>query len=311
MSVEPMSAIPEPTGPRLLLVDGHAYAYRAFFAIRSLLSPDGAPTNAIYGFIKMLEKMRATLKPTHLLVAWDAGLAAQRVAQLPGYKANRPSTPEPLEVQFPQIQQWLVDKGYAHWSVEGTEADDWLATYAVRAQTRGWETVLASADKDFMQLVQPGISLFNPGDKQERLWGPPEVEAKTGVRPHQVVDWLSLVGDTADNIPGAPGIGPKTAADLLKRFENVDGIYLRLGEIKSEIQRNNLQQAEADVRRNQEMVRLWSHLEGGPDLGSLTPGRSKTEALRESYRRWGFKSMLAELKPAEPTPPGDGQGTLW
>jgi DNA polymerase-1 len=306
MSVERMSAIPDPAGPRLLLVDGHAYAYRAFFAIRSLQSPDGAPTNAIYGFIKMLEKMRAILKPTHVLVAWDAGLAAERVAQLPGYKANRPSTPEPLEIQFPQIQQWLVDKGYASWSVEGTEADDWLATYAVRATKRGWETVLASADKDFMQLVQPGIFLFNPGDKLERLWGPTEVEAKTGVLPHQVVDWLSLVGDAADNIPGAPGIGPKTAAELLKRFGSVDGIYSRLAEIKSENQRNNLQQAEAAVRRNQAMIRLWTHLEGGLDLDGLQPGRSKTEALRESYRRWGFKSMLAELLPAD-----GGQTTLW
>ncbi len=301
-----MSAIPEPAGPRLLLVDGHAYAYRAHFAIRSLNSPDGAPTNAIYGFIKMIEKMRGILKPTHILVAWDAGLAAERVALLPGYKANRPSTPEPLEVQFPQIQQWVADQGYSSWSVEGTEADDWLATYAVRAVKRGWETVLASSDKDFMQLVQPGIHLFNPGDKLERLWGPDEVEAKTGVRPGQVVDWLSLVGDSADNIPGAPGIGPKTAAELLKRFGSIDGIYLRLAEIKSENQRSNLKLAEEAVRRNQAMIRLWTHLEGGLELDELKPRPFRKAALRESYRRWGFKSMLAELAPAD-----GGQATLW
>ena len=137
-SVEAMSSIPEPKGPRLLLVDGHAYAYRAFFAIRSLNSPDGSPTNAIYGFIKMIEKMRGLIRPTHVLVAWDAGLAKERVALLPGYKANRPSTPEALEAQFPQIQRWLEIKGLASWSLEGTEADDWLATYAMRAVARGW-----------------------------------------------------------------------------------------------------------------------------------------------------------------------------
>lgn len=300
-----MSSIPEPKGPRLLLVDGHAYAYRAFFAIRSLNSPDGSPTNAIYGFIKMIEKMRGLIRPTHLLVAWDAGLAKERVALLPGYKANRPTTPEALEVQFPQIQQWLLDRGLASWSLEGAEADDWLATYAMRAIARGWEAVIASADKDFMQLVQPGIHLFNPGDKVERLWGPPEVEAKTGVQPGQVVDWLCLVGDAADNIPGASGIGPKTAAELLKRFGSIDGIYQRLGEIKSETQRANLREAEVAVRRNQSMIRLWTDLSGGLELDTLVPRSGHTPSLRDSYRRWGFKSMLAELNP-----PGEEQGVF-
>lgn len=300
-----MSSIPEPKGPRLLLVDGHAYAYRAFFAIRSLNSPDGSPTNAIYGFIKMIEKMRGLIRPTHVLVAWDAGLAKERVTLLPGYKANRPTTPEALEVQFPQIQQWLLDKGLASWSLEGTEADDWLATYAMRAVARGWEAVIASADKDFMQLVRPGILLFNPGDKVERLWGPQEVEAKTGVMPGQVVDWLCLVGDAVDNIPGASGIGPKTAAELLKRFGSIDGIYQRLGEIKSETQRANLREAEAAVRRNQSMIRLWTDLPGGMDLDALVPQSGHIPTLRDSYRRWGFKSMLAEL-----TPPGEEQGAL-
>jgi len=300
-----MSAIPEPKGPRLLLVDGHAYAYRAFFAIRSLNAPDGSPTNAIYGFIKMIEKMRGLIRPTHVLVAWDAGLASERVAILPGYKANRPSTPEALDVQFPQIQQWLVDKWLASWSSEGTEADDWLATYAKRAVERGWEAVIASADKDFMQLVQPGIHLFNPGDKVERLWGAAEVEAKTGVPPGQVVDWLCLVGDAVDNIPGASGIGPKTAAELLKRFGSIDGIYQRIGEIKSETQRTNLLAAEEAVRRNRLMIRLWTDLPGGTDLEALVPQFGHVPNLRESYRRWGFKSMLAELMP-----PGEEQGNL-
>ena len=156
-----------------------------------------------------------------------------------------------------------------------------------------------------MQLVQPGLHLFNPGDKVERLWGPPEVEAKTGVLPGQVVDWLCLVGDSADNIPGAPGIGPKTAAELLKRFGSIDGIYQRLGEIKSETQRGNLREAEEAVRRNQSMIRLWTDLPGGLDLDALVPQSGHIPTLRDSYRRWGFKSMLAEL-----SPPGEEQGAL-
>lgn len=292
-----MSTIPEPTGHRLLLVDGHAYAYRAFFAIRSLNSPDGSPTNAIYGFIKMLEKMRGLIKPSHLLVAWDGGLAPERVAQLPEYKANRPSMPEALDSQITQIIQWLALRGIASWSMPDTEADDWLATYAHRATGFGWESVVASSDKDFMQMVGPGVHLFNPGDKIERLWGAAEVETKTGVLPQQVVDWLSLVGDSVDNIPGAPGIGPKTAAELLKRFGSIDGIFLRLNEIKSESQRTNLKLSEEAVRRNQKMIRLWTHLEGGPELSTLLPSTPQTDGLRDCYRRWGFKSLLADLEP--------------
>lgn len=302
-----MSSLSKPVGHRLLLVDGHAYAYRAFHAIRSLQSPDGSPTNAIYGFIKMLEKLRGLLSPTHVLVAWDAGLAPERVAQLPGYKANRPPTPEALESQLPQIEQWLSDVGLASWSRPKTEADDWLATYAVRATAAGWEAVIASSDKDFMQLVRPGIHLFNPGDKQERLWGSAEVEEKTGVQPEQIVDWLSLVGDSVDNIPGARGVGPKTAAELLKKFGTVEALYDRLGEIKSETQRANLLGAEQEVRRNQNMIRLWSHLEGGPELATLVPGDRRLSALRSCYRRWGFKSMLAEIESSLPEPPEQGQ----
>ena len=138
---------------RLLLVDGHAYAYRAFHAIRSLNSPEGRPTNAIFGFVKMLQKMVGSLKPTHVLVLWDAGLAIERSTALPDYKANRPPTPEPLEEQFPQIETWLDAVGYAQFQEEGTEADDWIGTYARRAEVAGWNVVIASSDKDFLQLV--------------------------------------------------------------------------------------------------------------------------------------------------------------
>ncbi|MBU6402715.1 MAG: DNA polymerase I, partial [Verrucomicrobia bacterium] len=246
--------------PRLLILDGHAYAYRAFYAIRHLTSPTGAPTNAIYGFIKMLAKLRAALQPTHLAVAWDGGLAAERTAAWPEYKAQRPPMPDDLERQLDPIVAYLEAAAIFSLCHEGIEADDWIATLARAAQIQNLPVVIASSDKDFMQLVSPAVGLVNPHDKHESVWTAEQVHAKTGVAPAQVVDWLSLIGDTVDNIPGVPGVGPKTAADLLQQFGSVSAMFARLNEVKSEKLRASLLAGEALVRRNQQLVRLKDDL---------------------------------------------------
>lgn len=280
---------------RLLLVDGHAYAYRAFHAIRSLNAPDGSPTNAIFGFIKMLQKMDASLKPSHRLVIWDGGLAAERLQILPEYKAQRPSMPQELSSQFSQIGAWLPAAGWPSFEQEGTEADDWIGTYAHRASAVGWEVVIASSDKDFMQLVSPRVGLLNPNDKTEKIWTAEDVRAKTGVGPELIVDWLALIGDAVDNIPGVPGVGPKTATELLLRFGSAEGVLGRLMEVKQDKLRANLLGSIEAVRRNQQMIRLQTDLKDGPSLESLTPGLPHVAPLREMYRRWNFRSLLAEL----------------
>jgi DNA polymerase I len=296
--------------PTLLLVDGHAYAYRAFYAIRSLNSPDGSPTNAIYGFVKMLQKMENILRPTHRLVLWDRGLAAERMAELPEYKQQRAPTPEDLERQFPQIESWLEAAGIAAWSHPETEADDWIGTYARRAEAQGWRTVVASSDKDFMQLVSDRVGLFNPNDKVEKVWTAAEVVAKTGVRPEQVVDWLSLIGDAVDNIPGVPGVGSKTATQLLQKYDSIESLMGRLAEVKSESQRTNLQASADSLLRNRRLISLRTDLVGGPDLQALrieSPDAVRRERLGTMYRKWGFRSLLSELGlPWE----ASGQGTL-
>ena len=296
--------------PTLLLVDGHAYAYRAFYAIRSLNSPEGAPTNAIYGFVKMLQKMENILRPTHRLVLWDRGLAAERMAELPEYKQQRAPTPEDLERQFPQIESWLEAAGIAAWSHPETEADDWIGTYARRAEAQGWRTVVASSDKDFMQLVSDRVGLFNPNDKIEKVWTAAEVVAKTGVRPEQVVDWLSLIGDAVDNIPGVPGVGSKTATQLLQKYDSIESLMGRLAEVKSESQRTNLQASADSLLRNRRLISLRTDLVGGPDLQALrieSPDAVRRERLGTMYRKWGFRSLLSELGlPWE----ASGQGTL-
>lgn len=281
---------------RLLIVDGHAYAYRAFHAIRELRSPAGEPTNAIYGFVKMVMKLRAAAEPTHGVVIWDGGLAAERVAVLPAYKAQRPPMPELLKPQLDGMTAWLRASGIGSGCREGVEADDWIAALALRAEAVGWSVVIASADKDFMQLVSERIGLLNPNDKSETVWTDEQVRNKTGVSPSQIVDWLSLMGDAVDNIPGVPGVGPKTAAELLNEFGSVAALYARLDQVKSGRLRQALTVAEADVRRNVGLVRLKADLPCEGSLEELAFRPADAGALREQYARWGFRSLLAELE---------------
>jgi DNA polymerase-1 len=281
--------------PRLLIVDGHAYAYRAFYAIRSLNSPTGRPTNAIYGFVKMLAKMRATVAPSHLLVVWDGGLSEQRQAELPGYKAQRPEMPSDLAVQLDEIGRYLVAANVASYTGAGVEADDYIAFATQSAVVLGWEVVIASADKDFMQLVGPGVGLLNSNDKSEAIWTAEQVRAKTGVAPEQIVDWLSLLGDSVDNIPGVPGVGNKTATRLLGQFGSVDAIYARLEEVQPERIRQALRGAEADVRRNQGLVRLKPEVGQALAAEGLVVKPADAGRLAELFREWGFRSLLAEV----------------
>ena len=289
---------------RLLIVDGHAYAYRAFHAIRELRSPVGEPTNAIYGFVKMLEKMRQAVAPTHLLVVWDGGLSAERLAELPAYKAQRPPMPEDLRSQLDGIAGYLAAAGIASQRQDGVEADDYIACLSRLAAAAGWYVVIASSDKDFMQLVSARIGLLNPNDKTGVIWESGQVLAKTGVAPEQVADWLALMGDAVDNIPGVPGVGPKTAAELLNRFGTVENLLLRLGEVKSEKLRQALHAAAEILRRNQRLVRL-------PDVPcefaaeKLAVRAGDPGTLRRLFAGWGFKGMLAALDA-----PGEKQAEL-
>jgi DNA polymerase I len=281
---------------RLLIVDGHAYAYRAFHAIRELRSPSGQPTNAIFGFVKMLAKMRMAIGSTHLIVVWDGGLNAERVTALPEYKAQRPEMPDDLKPQLDEIVSYLKAAGFASFCGEGIEADDYIAGLARRAADADMAVVIASSDKDFMQLVSPQIGLLNPNDKSEAVWTDEQVRAKTGIEPSQVVDWLSLMGDSVDNIPGVPGVGPKTAADLLKQFGSVANLYVRLDEVKSEKLRARLRGSADAVRRNLELVRLRNDLPREFSPEEVTEKPADAGLLRGLYQRWGFKGMLAALE---------------
>jgi DNA polymerase-1 len=280
-------------------VDGHSYAYRAFYAIRQLKSPTGKPTNAIYGFIKMFEKMLEAVAPSNIVVLWDGGLDSERMALLPEYKAQRAEMPEDLSVQMDEIIAYLDAQGVVSWMKEGVEADDCIATLSLKAVESGCAVVIASSDKDFMQLVTPQIQLLLPSDRSEGLVGPEQVELKTGVRPEQIVDWLSLIGDAVDNIRGVEGVGAKTATSLLKQHGSLEKLYERLEAVSSERLRKSLAASRDVVVRNQKMIRLKTDVSCEETLETLQLRERDVARLKLLFAEWGFKSMLRELEQAQ------------
>lgn len=289
----------------VLLIDGHAFAYRAFFAIRNLSSPQGAPTNAIYGFIQMLRRLRDRLQPAGCLVLWDGGLSPERVNMLPDYKANRPEMPADLAAQFDGINHYLDAAGISWLNRDGVEADDLIAALARHFERQGQLTVIASSDKDFMQLVSNAILLANPGDKTGELWGQERVRAKTGVAPAQIVDWLSLIGDSADNIQGVPGIGPKTATSLLARFGSIAQLYRDIGQVASERIRASLIASREIVERNRRLIALDDAI-AIEDPEKLLTGRAPdVQALQALMKGWGFRGGEQITEPV-----GDPQPNL-
>jgi len=239
--------------------------------------------------------MISVIHPKFAVVVWDGGLSVDRLALMPDYKAQRPETPADLKSQFDEIMTYLAAAGIVSRCHDGVEADDYIATLARQAERVGINVVIASADKDFMQLVSPKIGLFNPNDKTETIWTHVQVREKTGVDPEQVVDWLSLMGDSVDNIPGVPGIGPKTAADLLGQFGTLVSLIARVSEVKSDRLRQKLAGATDLLRRNVEMVRLRDDLTCEFSPEDFAVGPPAVDKLRDLYRNWGFKGMLAAL----------------
>lgn len=281
---------------RLLIVDGHHYAYRSFYAIRAMNAPDGFPTNALYGFINAMRRMRARVAPTHIAVIWDGGLDDERTEALPEYKAERDPMPDDLELQLDALDEWLEAAEMHSWCHEGVEADDVIGTLTRQAEAAGLPVVIASSDKDFFQLINPNVHLLNPNDKTDTLWQAEQVRAKTGVEPAQIIDWLSLVGDAVDGIPGVRGVGPKTATKLLLEYGTAENLYSNLNTVKPDGLQGRLREATTEVQRNQDLVALREISEWKIKLEDLRPGAGDYAKLHAQYTRWDFRSLLQELE---------------
>lgn len=279
---------------RLLLIDGTNILYRAFFAIADLATDAGQPTNAVFGFVRMLRQWMRQWQPTHRLVVWDGGTPERRKVLLPGYKAHRPAMPDKLRQQFAPADEYLDRAGIAHLRMEGEEADDVIASVAQRAAANA-EVLLVTSDKDILQLVTERIKVIVPV-RAEGLVGPAEVLQKYGVRPDQIVDWLALTGDAVDNIPGVPGLGPKTATRLLERFGSIEAIWARLAEVEPERIRTVLMEHKAQVSRNVELVRLDRNLVCAAEWEQCAVRAESPERLLPFYQALEFHSLARELQ---------------
>ena len=280
----------------LLLVDAYSMIYRAFFAIRSLTGAQGQPVNAIYGFTKMLRKLLADFRPTHCAVVFDLGAPKKRLAVLPSYKEQRPPTPPDLDAQLPAIRSILAAMRAAVVEIEGEEADDIIGTLAVRAHREGLRVLIASNDKDFAQLVVPGIELLRPSSEQETVFDAAAVQARYGVRPDQIVDYLSLVGDNVDNIRGVPGVGEKTASDLLRRYDNIETLLARASELSRPKLREAIVAAAQQLQQNRSLISLHTDLELPVVLPELKVATPNYGDLIGQLKQLGFKSLTAELE---------------
>jgi DNA polymerase I len=222
----------------LYLIDGTAYIYRAYHAIRSLTNSKGFPTNAVFGFSRMLMKLIEDRSPAFAVMLFDAKGPTFRHEMYEAYKANRPPMPEEMSVQIPYIKD--VSRGFCLSVIErsGYEADDLIGTLARKAEAEGFYVVMVTGDKDFMQLVSDRVSIWDP--MKEKTIDQKTVQKDYGVAPAQLIDVMGLSGDTADNVPGVPGIGPKTALSLIQQFGSLEALYERIDDILKKKQRENL-----------------------------------------------------------------------
>lgn len=290
-----------PPSERLFLIDGSGYFYRAFYALRNMSRSDGFPTNAIFGFVKMLRKLMEEHRPERVAMVFDSKGPTFRHQMDPAYKANRKPMPDALRAQIPVIQAAVEAYNIPCFKVPGYEADDILGTLAVAGEQAGLEVVIVSGDKDLMQMVSPHICLLDPGKDQ---WiRAPEVEARWGVPPNKVTQILALSGDSSDNIPGVPKIGDKTAALLIQQFGDLETLLQHLDQVPQPSRRRNLTEHADKARLSLRLATIDRAVPMTYDLDALRTQSPNREQLRALFVEMAFTSLVREMDRA--ALPGD------
>lgn len=305
-----------------MLVDGFNLAYRCFHALPELTRTDGFPTGALHGWVKSLWKLIDQEKPDSTLVFFDLGESQDRIALLPEYKAQRKPMPDPLRQQIDPIKALTRAMGLAGIEAEGVESDDLLASEAVKLARAGHEVMIVSGDKDFAQIVDDRVKIMLPPPSANpklgwRLLDAAGVQEKFGVPPTQIADYLALVGDTSDNIPGLDGVGPKTASKWLAECSSVEGVIAKASELKPERFRDAVA-AQADrLRMNLKLTTLNLALpEVKPEWRTPQPEElfrllgsfEMRSTLAEAQKRYAGAAPVA---PPPPPPPQATQGELF
>ncbi len=293
----------------LLLVDGSSYLYRAFHAMPDLRVVAGDPsspaTGAIRGMVNMMQKLRKDVRADYAACVFDAKGPTFRDALYPAYKAQRSAMPDDLRSQVEAIHEVVQLMGWKVLNVPGVEADDVIGTLACTASRQGIEVIISSGDKDLSQLVDEHITVIDTmNDRRRDLAG---VEAEFGVPPRLMIDYQTLVGDTVDNVPGVPKVGPKTAVKWLLEYGSLDALVARASEIKG-VAGDNLRQSLDWLPKGRELLtiktdcELQDYIDGLPALEAITMGAQQSEALQAFYQRYGFKGLVKSLE-SQDTPP--------
>ena len=283
---------------KLLLVDGSSYLYRAFHALPDLRSSDGRPTGAIYGVLNMLQKLIKSERPDYLSVIFDTPAKTFRHDIFPDYKANRQKTPEDLIAQIEPLHQLIINLGLPLIAVDGVEADDVIGTLALEADKKGIKTLIATGDKDMAQLVTENIHLIDT--MKDLRMGPAEVKEKFGIQPNRFIDYLTLAGDTSDNIPGVEKVGPKTAIKWINEYGSLDGVIQNADQIKGKIG-ENLNAALDRLDLFKTLVTIKCDVEMDSNISDLTIGESNEGLLYEQLSDLGLHGLIKqfEIEPSE------------
>ena len=283
---------------KIALVDGFNLAFRAFYGMPDLTRTDGFPTGAIHGWVRTMWWVEDNVKADKVYVFFDLGGASRQLAIREDYKANRGEAPEELEQQIPVIKDWTRAAGYAGVEENGIEADDLIAAYSRKLAGEGNDVVIISADKDLAQLVTEKIrQLVPPPTANPRLgWrelDPAAVEEKFGVRPDQIADYLALIGDTSDNIPGLRGVGPKTASKWLVQYGNLEEVIGHCGELNPKRFQNLVYEEAENLRLNLQMTRLDHTLEVD-ETAHADPDPEKAVAILREMEMGKTAEMLVQ-----------------
>ncbi len=294
------------TKHRLLLVDGSSYLYRAFHAMPDLRNGAGEPTGAIYGMVNMMRRARSELKADHIACVFDAKGKTFRDEMYSEYKAHRSPMPEDLVKQIEPIHAIVKALGWPVLMVSGVEADDVIGTLACQATQAGWETIISTGDKDLAQLVNPSVTLINTMTN-EKLDIDGVVE-KFGVPPERIVDYLSIIGDTVDNVPGVPKAGPKTANKWLAEFGDLDNLMANADQVKGVVG-ENLRASLDWLPKARQLITVKTDCDLSPHLPGLDDLHAKSEdaaLLRELFERYAFKTWLRDVEKQLTSPSGLG-----
>jgi DNA polymerase I len=301
-----------PTSPDLVLVDGSSYVYRAFHALPPLTNSRGEPTGAVYGVMNMLLKFVKDYQPQCIAVVFDASGKTFRDELFAEYKANRPPMPNDLRSQIQPLLEIIQAQGLPILRIEGVEADDVIGTLACRASKAGKSVLISTGDKDMAQLVDGSISLINT--MSNSTLDREGVKKKFDVFPEQIIDYLALVGDTSDNIPGIEKVGPKTAAKWLNQYQTLDNLVTNAAQITGKVG-ENLRAGLETLELSKKLATIHTDLELPLAHDQLTPTAPDTEKLRELYTRYELRSLLRQIEGgdagATPGPGYGASGSLW